>query len=106
MKKYVKLNAPVFGKSNYLQCESTYRKGAGYCIEIDPVELNDGMVSMVLCKEYFALGNAGQFLIDAATRRSAKKQAETDARLDMCLADFVEKYLNRINRADLHMVEE
>lgn len=106
MKKYVKLNAPVYGKSNYLQCESTYRKGIGYCIEIEPVEYNGGLVSMVFCKEYFDLGNAGQFLVDAATRRSGKKQAETDARLEMCLADFVNKYLNRINRTDLHAVKE
>ena len=106
MTKYVKLSGPVYGKSDHLRCESTYCKGVGYYIEISPVELNGAMVSMVFCKEYFAIGSAGQFLIDAAARRSAKKQAETDSRLKTCLADFVNEYLNRINRTDLHMVEE
>jgi len=106
MKKYVKLNAPVYGKSDYLQCESLYWKGAGYYIEIAPVEFESGMVSMVFCKEYFAIEKAGHFLIEPAARRSAKKQAEADARLELCLPDFVDEYLKRINRPDLHIVEQ
>ncbi len=106
MTKYVKLNAPVYGSSGYLQCESIYRQGLGYCIKIDPVEFKSGLVSMVFCKEYFALGDTGRFLIKPASRRSAKKQAETDSRMEACLADYVKMYLNRIGRNDLHIVEE
>lgn len=109
MRKYVKLNAPIYGDSghlqgDYLQCESTYCKGVGYCIEVEPVHLENGMVMIVFCKEYFDICDAGHFLIEPAARRSAKKQAEADARLELCLADFVNKYLDRIHRTDLHMV--
>lgn len=109
MMKYarlVKLNAPVYGSSNYLRCESVYHKGEGYYIEIDPVEFRSGLVAHVFCKEYFALGDAGKFLIMPASRRSSKKQAEADTYMETNLADFVDKYLKRIGRNDLHIAEE
>lgn len=106
MKKYVKLIAPVYWDSDNLLCESIYRKGVGYCIEIQPVRLESGMVLIELCREYYNICDKGQFLTEAATRRSAKKQAETDTRLETCLADFVNEYLKRISRPDLHMMEE
>lgn len=111
MKKIYKLNAPIYGKSDYICVSCKYdKKAGGYVACIEALEKNviDNTVlwGKVFCKEYYQSGGDGIVLIASSGRRSAKKESEAWKIISEKAADYVEKFLVTKGKSELTFIEE
>jgi len=106
MTKYVKLSGPVYCDCDSLRVDDVFDKDrGGFGIECVPVHRAAGMVSVVFGQEYFEIQTKTFELVIPAKRRSKQNQAEIELCLEELCGDYARKFLDRIGRNDLEVIE-
>lgn len=96
MIRYIKVKE-VPGRCTHIRVELRYNKLCGYCAMTDAVILQDHCVQQIYDAEYFGKYKSCMTVLVEAGRRSAKREAEAKAMLEVNARLYAENYAQVVN---------